>query len=55
MIIRYIVAQRVNLLKWEIIVHGLYRGKMGLLHFEEFHKINLEVTIKRTISQYNSN
>ena len=52
MIIRYIVLERVNVLKWEIIVHGLYRGKMGLFHFEEFNKINLDVTIKHTTSQY---
>jgi len=48
MIIRYIVLERVNALKLEIIVQGLYRGNMGLFYFEEFHKINLEVTIKRT-------
>jgi len=54
MIIRCIVLDHVNALKWEIIVHGLYRGEMGLFYFEGFHKIDLEVTIKRTISQYNS-
>ena len=54
MIIRYIVLERVNASKWEIILHGLYRGEMGLFYFEEYHRISLEVTIKRTINQYNS-
>jgi len=36
MIIRYIVLERVNALKWETILHGFYREKMGLFISRNF-------------------
>jgi hypothetical protein len=34
MIIRYIVLQHVNAIKWKISLHGLYMRKMDLLYIE---------------------
>lgn len=36
MIIRYIVLQRANALKWEIILQLLYSGKNGVILFRGF-------------------